>query len=48
MVANVEYYRGDKLIFAEDVVAGAAFTLTGVKKGAFGMLVIRLAILALC
>ena len=37
MVSNVEYYRGDKLIFAEDSVAGAAFTLTGIKKGAFAI-----------
>ena len=37
MVSNVEYYRGSKLIYAEDAVAGAAFTLTGIKKGAFGI-----------
>jgi N-acylethanolamine-hydrolysing acid amidase len=37
MVAKVEYYRGDKLLFSEDTVAGSVFSITGLKPGAFGI-----------
>lgn len=36
-MSKVEYYRGDKLIFSEDTVAGSVFSLTGIKPGAFGI-----------
>ena len=37
MVYKVEYYKGDQKIFTEDGVAGAVFSLTGIRHGAFGI-----------
>lgn len=35
MIANVHYYKGDKLIYTVDTVVGSAFALTGIRHGAF-------------
>ena len=37
LVANVEYYRGDKLIYSVDTVVGSIFALTGIRHGAFAI-----------
>ena len=37
LVANVEYYRGDKLIYSVDTVVGSVFALTGIRYGAFAI-----------
>jgi len=37
MVAKVEYYNGDQKVFTEDNVAGAVFSLTGIRHGAFAI-----------
>ncbi len=37
LVSSVEYYNGDKKIFTEDTVAGSAFSLTGIRHGAFAI-----------
>lgn len=37
MVANVEFYKGGKLIFTADTVVGSVFVLTGIRPGAFAV-----------
>lgn len=37
MVSSVEYYKGDQKVFTEDTVAGSAFSLTGIRHGAFAI-----------
>lgn len=37
LVANVEYYKGDKKIFSIDTVVGSVFALTGIRHGAFAI-----------
>jgi hypothetical protein len=37
LVANVEYYQGNKKIYSVDTVVGSAFALTGIRHGAFAI-----------
>jgi len=37
LVANVEYFKGGKLIYSVDTVVGSAFALTGIRHGAFAV-----------
>lgn len=37
LVANVEYYQGQKKIFSVDTVVGSVFALTGIRHGAFAI-----------
>jgi hypothetical protein len=37
LVANVEYYQGNKKIFSVDTVVGSVFALTGIRHGAFAI-----------
>ena len=37
LVANVHYYRGDKLLYSVDTLVGSVFTLTANKPGAFSV-----------
>lgn len=37
LMANVEYYDGDKLIYSVDTIAGSVFALTGIRHGAFAV-----------
>ena len=37
LVANVEYYQGNKKMFSVDTVVGSVFALTGIKQGAFAV-----------
>ena len=37
LVANVQYYRGDKLLYSVDTLVGSVFTLTANKPGAFSV-----------
>ena len=37
LVANVEYYQGNKKIFSVDTVVGSVFALTGIRHGAFAV-----------
>ncbi len=37
MVANVQYYRGDQLLYSVDTIVGGVFTLTANKPGAFSV-----------
>lgn len=37
LITNVEYYRGDQRIFSVDSVVGTAFSLTGIRHGAFAV-----------
>ena len=37
LIANVEYYRGDQLVYSVDTVVGSVFALTGIRHGAFAI-----------
>lgn len=37
LVANVQYYQGQKRIFSVDTVIGSVFALTGIRHGAFAI-----------
>lgn len=37
MIANVQYYKGDKLLYTVDTIVGSVFTLTANKPGAFSV-----------
>lgn len=37
LVANVQYYKNDKLLYSVDTVVGSVFTLTANKPGAFSV-----------
>ena len=37
LVANVQYYKSDKLLYSVDTVVGSVFTLTANKPGAFSV-----------
>jgi N-acylethanolamine-hydrolysing acid amidase len=37
LVANVQYYKNDKLLYSVDTVIGSVFTLTANKPGAFSV-----------
>jgi len=37
LLVNVEYYKGGKLIYSVDTVAGSVFALTGIRYGAFSI-----------
>lgn len=37
LLANVEYYQGQKKIFSVDTVIGSVFALTGIRHGAFAI-----------
>lgn len=37
LVANVEYYNGEQLVYSVDTVAGSVFALTGIRNGAFAV-----------
>lgn len=37
LVANVEYYNGDKKLYSVDTVVGSVFALTGIRHGAFSL-----------
>ena len=37
LVANIQYYKGDKLVYSVDTVVGSVFTLTANKPGGFSV-----------
>lgn len=37
MLANVEYYKGGKLVYSVDTIVGSVFALTGIRYGAFAI-----------
>lgn len=37
LAANVQYYRGDKLLYSVDTLMGSVFTLTANKPGSFSV-----------
>lgn len=37
LLANVEYYQGQKKIFSVDTVIGSVFALTGIRHGGFAI-----------
>lgn len=37
LVANIEYYRGNELLYSVDTVIGSAFALTGIRHGKFAV-----------
>ena len=37
LVANIQYYKGDKLLYSVDTIVGSVFTLTANKPGAFSV-----------
>lgn len=37
LVANLQYYKGDQLLYSVDTVVGSVFTLTANRPGAFSV-----------
>ena len=37
LVANLQYYKGDQLLYSVDTVVGSVFTLTANKPGSFSV-----------
>ena len=37
VMTNLEYYRGDQLLWKEDAIVGSVFSMTGLKPGSFGI-----------